>query len=183
MLSSMMRGLAPCNGRRYRVASVLALCFVLVSLPGCNAYISVLERGENPIPAPAATVMPRDHAVAILGVDFDPPLDYAALAATGSVTLLAAIENQGLSDETNLRVSARLIDPTQAAGQNELLNETVVIGSLRAGEIRTVRFSEVSQLPARLDRYQLAVELQPVPGEVYTADNFRSYDIVLNSGE
>ena len=76
------------------------------------------------------TAVPQAHAVAIIGVDFDPALDYSQILSNGGVTLLVAVENQGLATETNVELKARLLDTADGAGPRELLNDTVLIRSL-----------------------------------------------------
>jgi hypothetical protein len=147
-----------------------------LGLSGCTSHVEVLP-DNPPTPVPVATVAAREHAVAILGIDFDPPLDYAQAMANSDVILTAALKNQGTSDEPEVRVSARLVD----ASRQELLHETVVVRALRAGEMRQVRFTQVPDLPALQNHYQLIVELDPVKGETDTRSHSRTFDIVVRS--
>jgi hypothetical protein len=160
------------------VASALAL-LVTIALAGCATNVAVLQVSPS-TPAPAATVVPSSHALSVLGVDFDPPLD-AHLVASAGVTLVVAINNEGLSDETDVRVSARLLDPAASDSAGDLFNQTVAVGALRAGEVRLVRFPTVSAIPPRLNRYRLAVEVLPAKGETDLQDNYRAFDIVLSN--
>ena len=157
----------------------LALLLALLILPGCTSAIEVLQLATA-TPCAIATVTPQEHALAILAIDFDPPLDYNQVLSNGSVTLLVAIENQGLSLESNVRVTARLLDPADSSRSSDLLDETVTLKTLPAGTLRVVRFTPVSRLPLR-NKYQLVVQLEPVAGEADTSDNFRSYDILTHS--
>ena len=150
----------------------LMLALALTVLPGCTSDIEVLQPAG---PAGAATVVPQEHDLALVAVEFDPPLSSAQVLADG-VTLLVAVENRGLTDEQNVGVTARLCEQASGGGQVELLAETITLDMLRPGEIRAVRFTQVSQLPLRAD-YGLVLELMPVPGESYLADNARTYDI------
>jgi hypothetical protein len=158
------------------VKSVLILLLALVVLPGCTSAVEVLQPMAA-TPQPVATVAPCAHELAILAVDFDPPLNYTRIVSNGGVTLLVAVENRGLSEEKEVLVSARLWDP---ADQRELVGETVCVRSLAAGEVLVVRFTQVSQLPRR-DNYQLIVQIGPTAGETDTADNVRTYDIVVHT--
>jgi hypothetical protein len=155
----------------------LVLMSVLLLLPGCTSAVE-LRVFAAPTALPAATVIPREHAIAIIGVDFDPPLDYGQLAANSGVSLLVAVHNEGLSPESDIRVKARLLDPAAQSGERELLNEIVSVKMLVPGELRVVRFSQVSALPERA-RYELEVQVEPVPGETDTTDNFRTYEIAV----
>jgi hypothetical protein len=162
--------------RRFWLGLVL-LAAVLV-LPGCAPHIEVLQ---SPVatPWPVATVAPERHALAVRGVDFEPPLDVFQMTMSGGVTLLAAVQNRGLSAERDVRVTARLVDP---GNLQELLNETVTLPILTPGEVRIARFTQVSDLPRR-PSYRLLVHVEPVQGETDTADNAVSYDIVVHVQE
>jgi len=172
----------PSPSRRLLGCAVAGLILIIISatLLGCQSSIEVVTPAVTPI-IPAVTVVPQAHAVAIIGVDFDPALDYDQIISNGGVTLLVAVENQGLATETNLELKSRLLDTANRASPKELLNETMIIRSLGPHEVRVVRFNEVTDLPVR-DRYQLVAELAPVPGERDLSDNTRSYDILVHNG-
>lgn len=155
----------------------LLLLFILVALPACQPSIVLLPPGDVPYLG-VATVVPALHSVSLIGVDFDPPLDYNQIISNGGVTLLVAIENLGLSTEPTVHITARLLDPADSAGQVELLNETVTTKSLAPGEVRVVRFTQVSELPLR-ERYSLAIEVSTASGELGLEDSTRIFDIVV----
>jgi hypothetical protein len=167
----------------------LALLVALIVLSGCSPRIEMLQTAAA-TPVPVATVVPEAHALAILAIDFDPPfdrlragfLDYAQIVSNGGVTLLVAVENRGLSEEKDVRVSARLLDGTEQVPQRELLAETVTIRSLPANELRVVCFTQVSQLPQRAG-YRLLVQVEPVAGETDVTDNYRTYDILIHADD
>lgn len=161
------------------VKSGLILLLALIVLPGCTSAVEVLQPAVA-TPQAVATVVPRAHELAVLAVDFDPPLNYTRIMSSGGVTLLVAVENRGLSEEKEVSVSARLLAPNDQSGPRELASETVCVKSLAAGEVRVVRFNQVSQLPQH-DSYQLVVQIEPVAGEADAADNVRSYDIVVRT--
>ena len=170
----------PHLGRRGALSPVLALLTLALLVSGCAPYVAIL-RPAVPGEAPAATLAPRRNALSILAVDFDPPLDGRTLSI-GGVALLVSVRNEGLSDENDVAVTARLLDLASPGGQSELFSDTVFAGSLRSGEMRVVRFSPVSGVPALLDQYQLTVEIQPAPDHVYAGDS-RSYDIMMSRGD
>lgn len=147
-------------------------------LTACQPFIEVVQPPTTP--AGLATVVPADRAVGIIGVDFDPPLEYDQILTNGGVTLLVAIENRGRITESSIEVTARLRDPTAREEAADLLNETVTIRSLKPGEVRVVRFTQVTELPVR-ERYGLVVELGAVAGEVDLGDNVHSFDIVVRN--
>ena len=157
----------------------IVVLFAVGSLLGCIPGVEVLQPATS---MPLATVAPEEHALAIIGVDFDPPLDHAQVLANGGVTLLVAIENRGLADEAEVKLAVRLLDGAAGQGDRVLLNERVTLKELVAGEVRILPFTQVSQLPQR-NSYELVVALDPVPGERDIADNYRTYDILIHAGE
>jgi len=167
-------------GRPGRSGVGLALLLAMLILPGCTLSIEV-SPGAGRTSA-AATAVPQTHALALAAVDFDPPLDYNQIILSRGVTLLVAVANQGLSEESHIRVTARLVVPDAAGGPRELMNELVVIRSLAAGELRVVRFSQGTNLPRR-GRYRLHVQVEPVAGEADTGDNAHAYDILIHGGD
>lgn len=164
-----------------RAFTILRLILVSTVLLGCQPLIEVVQPPTPPV-SPVATVTPDERGVAIMGVDFDPPLDAGQLLQTGGVTLLVAVENQGQVVEPSVRVNARLFDPAAAGKVVDLANETVTIRGLEPGELRVVRFTQVTELPVR-SRYKLVVEVTPVPGEAERQDNVKTYDIIVRSQE
>ena len=158
----------------------LILIAISATLLGCQSSIEVVTPAVSPT-LPVVTAVPQAHAVAIIGVDFDPALDYSQILSNGGVTLLVAVENLGLATETNVELNARLLDTADEAGPRELLNDTVLIRSLAPREVRVVRFNQVTDLPVR-ERYKLVAELSPVLGELELSDNARSFDIVVHDG-
>jgi len=162
------------------VLTGLILIALSTALLGCQSSIEVVTPAVTPV-LPAVTAVPQAHDVAIIGVDFDPALNYNQIISNGGVTLLVAVENQGLATETNVELKARLLDTADEASPRELLNDTVMIRSLLPHEVRVVRFNQVTDLPLR-ERYKLVAELSPVPGERGLSDNSRSFDILVHEG-
>ena len=164
-----------------RLIPGVVLALVSAALVACQSSIEFVQPAAPSAPSapPVVTVAPSAHAVAIMGVDFDPSLDYSQITSNGGVTLLVAIKNLGLAVEPKVEVKARLLDPVDRGKPVELLNEIVIATSLSPGEVRVVHFTQVSDLPLR-QRYKLEVELEPVPGERDLRDNTRSYDILVH---
>ncbi len=184
MLQPAIRATGPLFLRRVALVSLLIL--VSTVLLGCQPLIEVVQPaapGEvgNAVPV-LATVAPDERGVAIMGIDFDPPLEAGQLIASGGVTLLVAIENQGQIVEPSVRVTARLFDPDAPAKAGDLANETVTVKSLNPRELRVVRFTQVTELPLR-EHYKLLVEVTPLPGERERGDNVKTYDIIVRSAE
>ena len=161
-----------------RALSVLVIILASVSLLGCQPSIEVVQP-NSPLAPP--TVMPDERGLAIIGVDFDPPLEAGQILTSGGVTLLVAVENQGRVTEPTARVSARLFD-SESPRAADLASETVTVRSLEPGELRVVRFTQVTNLPVR-SHYKLAVEVSPAPGERELTDNVRTYDIIIHPPE
>lgn len=176
----MILSIQPWTGATFlrRGFPLLVLLIAAVVLSGCQPSIEV-EEPMSPLARP--TVVPEDRGVAILGVDFDPPLEAGQLLANGGVTLLVAVENQGQQAEPTVRVTARLYDP-QSPRAADLANETITVRGLAPGELRVVRFTQVTDLPVRM-RYKLTVEASTLPGEHQLDDNRRVYDILVRAAE
>jgi hypothetical protein len=161
--------------------AVPILIIVCLTLLGCQSSIEIVTPAATSV-LPIVTAVPQAHAVAIVGVDFDPALDYNQILSNGGITLLVAVENRGLTAETNVVLEARLLDMADKAGPRELLNDMVTIRSLAPGEVHVVRFNQVADLPVR-ERYKLVTELSPVRGERELSDNVRSFDILVHDGK
>jgi hypothetical protein len=161
-----------------RAISLLVLVAVSATLLGCQPSIEVVQP-VSPLAPP--TVMPEEHGLAIMGVDFDPPLEAGQILTSGGVTLLVALENQGQFTEPTARVTARLYDP-ESPRSADLASETITVRGLAPRELRVIRFTQVTDLPVRM-RYKLAVEVSPAPGERELLDNVRIYDILVHPPE
>jgi hypothetical protein len=160
---------------------MLGVFLSIVVLTGCVSDVAVTG-APGLAPTAATTATPEEHGLGVIAVDFDPALEYDQILLDGGVSLLVAVQNSGLSDEADVQVTARLIDPAADAADALLLNETVIVPAIEAGELQVVRFSQVTQLPLR-DSYRLEVSVAPVSGEDNTSDNDRSYDIVISQGD
>ena len=173
-----MRYLPPVTNLRGVSVGFMLIQFIL---SGCVSYHEVLQ-GAPAGPAPISTVTPSEHSLAILDIDFDPPLDDWQILQRG-ITLLVAVHNQGLADEADVYISVRLTDPEADFAVRELMNDTVVVRSLPAGKMQVVAFPPFSGLPPQRERFLLEVEIEPVPGEVDTRDNVRTYEITVRQEE
>lgn len=160
-----------------RVLALLALMLCSLSLSGCDP-VEIKEQVPAPLDeAPVAyESRPVEHDLAILAIDFDPPLDNEELwAQPEQVTLLVALENRGLSPEQEAKVSAELCDLYQS---EPLLRQSTTLAGLAPGEVEVVRFSGISNVPYRR-RYQLEVRIAPVDGEWALANNARVYELTI----
>ncbi len=169
--------------RLHRVVPVLLVLLAALALTACQPLIEVVQPPSSAAPvSPPATVTPDERGVAIMGVDFDPPLDASQIMSNGGVTLLVAIENEGQVTEPLVRVSARLSDSHDGSTLSELINETITVRSLAPDEVRVVRFTQVTELPLR-SHYKLAVEVLPIAGERDCDDNVKTYDIIVRGAD
>lgn len=165
---------------RYRMALVVSAGLLLLLTAACQPAIQVFQ--SDVAPMAVATVVPSPHALAVVGVDFDPSLQYEQIMAAGGVSLIAAVHNQGQHTESDVAVTAQLYDRAARGKPTPLLNETIVIETLEPGDVRLVRFGQVTALPLR-GRYELVVQVSAVTGETDRSDNVRIYEIVVNDAK
>ncbi len=170
----------PENGKLVlpRTAGILAL--VLVSLVAC---VDVEVVDKTPIAStPDAFTSPlevgqENHNLAVLAVDFDPPLDYQQLIVRReSLALLVAVENTGTATERDITVRAQLSTP---ADPEFVLTQGASVASLAPGEIKVVRFARLGEIPYH-QSYYLEVAVDPVDGETDLSDNRRAFDIQIH---
>jgi len=163
--------------------SELHLILVLLTVMLCSLSLSGCGRMEmlEQVPAPLTEVSrgemfpPAEHDLAILAIDFNPPLDYRDLwAEQEQVTLLIAVENRGLSQEKEVKVSAKLSDPHKS---ETLLRQSTTLTGLAPGEVQVVRFTGIS-MPYR-SAYRLEVEVSPAEGEWALANNAKIYELTI----
>ena len=157
----------------------VALALAAVALSGC-IKVEVVDRSPSVTAASLATqeeVAP-EHDLAVLAVDFDPPLEYdeiVALKTRGEgITLLVAIENMGTSAEQNVVVKVTL---SRDNGKTVFLQKEGLIETIAPGEIKIVQFKD-TEIPFSY-AYQLDVQAVAVAGEVRVGDNQRRYDLLI----
>ncbi len=164
--------------KRLKLALVSCVLFVTASFAGCAGGVEIRPLGQPGGPPPATRVE-SERAIAVLGVDYDPPVEgWTAGSLDEGVTLLVAVANQGRLPAENVSVTVSLLDPGAPPGAPVLGSETQVIKALAPGQVTQVRFAAISRLPERA-RYVLRVEARPLPGETEVTDNERAYDIRL----
>ncbi|OQA45961.1 MAG: hypothetical protein BWY52_01034 [Chloroflexi bacterium ADurb.Bin325] len=157
------------------------LLILALGVSACLPGVRVVRPEEELSPLPPPTVAPMAHNVAIMGIDFDPPLSADAELQNG-VTLLVAVANQGLSMEPVVNVTARLLDPLLAGIGDDLQRETVLLRDLAPAEVRIVRLATVNALPRR-NHYQLVIEIAPLAGEEDLRDNVQTYDVLIGEAD
>ena len=162
-------------------ACLMALIVLTFGMAACMPGVQVVRPAEEVSPLPLPTAVPMSHNVAVVGVDFDPPLNVGVDLHTG-VTLLVAVANRGLNTEPVVNVTTRLLDPLLDGAGEDLQHETVILRDLAPDEVRIVRLASVSELPAR-NRYQLVIQIAPLNDEGELGDNGQIYDVLVGEGE
>jgi hypothetical protein len=159
-------------------ASIITL--LLLGLAGC-AEVEVVDttpglEADNGFASPLPAD-PGRHDLAVLAVDFDPPLSYQELIIRRrSIALLVVIENRGTATERDVAVRAELTTPED---KRLLLSRTSGLKSIAPGEIQIVRFDDLHKLPYH-ETYHLEVAVEPAPGEGNTSDNNKAFDIQIH---
>ncbi len=169
--------------RRAKMRCVWLLALVVtLALSGC-VKISVVDRtSTTTLPPVEAKVGSNvdEHDLAVLAIDFDPPLEYEQImAAKEGITLLVAVENSGDSSENNVTIQAEL---STDDGQIVILEDENLIPNIAPGEITIVRFKSLGDIPYR-NAYRLKVWIEPVSGEARITNNQKSYDLYVTQPE
>jgi hypothetical protein len=156
------------------------LMLTLVTLAGC-VEVNVVDTTPaattpntfvSPLPAGA-----KDHNLAVLIADLDPPLNYQQLILRRqAVTLLVAVENTGSSTERDVTVRAELSTPDDP---DLLITQGASVASIAPGEIQVVRFARLGEIPYH-QNYHLEVRVDPVTGENNLSDNQLAFDIQIH---
>jgi hypothetical protein len=165
--------------RRLRVALLLSVLLSGV-LTGCSQVQIESRPFDLPTSAEQAVpAKPSEHNVAILAIDFDPPLDtIASIRDLDGVNLIIAVENSGLATERDLTVRAELrLDNRDPA---PVLVRLTTIDQIAPGEIKVVRLRGLSEIPIRPE-YWLKVRALPVAGESNVTDNQRIFRLRLGN--
>lgn len=160
-----------------RLALVVGL--VVLSLTGCIRVevVDHQEEIEKETPSPSR-LAPDEHDLAILAVDFEPQLDYDQIVNNpDGITLLIAVENTGISTESDVLVEVQL---SCDEGRTIIVERSAEIASIAAGETQVVRFAQIPRPPYR-PIYQLSVQAVAVLGETNLVNNSRVYDISITS--
>jgi hypothetical protein len=161
---------------------MMTMTLTSLALAGC-AEVKIVDRSSGSLNALSlSTVMtPIDeHDLAVLAIDFAPPLGYEQIVVKGEqATLLVAVENLGLRTATDVVVKARLSDYQE---DTPILEKTCHIDTIAPGQIKIARFKDISRIPYR-QAYRLKVWVLPVLGEIGTANNQRSYELYISMSE
>lgn len=157
---------------------VAVLVLGLVSMVGC-VEVEELESTSELLAPEVDSPLPEgkeEHNLAVLAVDFDPPLEYEKLILRReAITMLVAIENTGGSTEQNVVVQAQLSSPDDP---DLLLSQDAGVDSIAPGEVQIVRFPPLEEIPYH-EFYHLEVMVHPVVGELDLGDNGKAFDIQI----
>ena len=165
------------SSRVFVAFSVLLLA--VVTLGGC-VNVEVVDRSATaldsvPILEPE---VPQEHDLAVLAVDFDPPLDYQEIIARKSrgegITLLVAVENIGVRTERDVLVQARL---SERSSETTYVEKQGTIETIAPGEIKIVHLRD-TDIPFSFE-YTLSVFVLPVAGEMRIDNNSKTYDLLI----
>ncbi|MGB9594351.1 MAG: hypothetical protein ACPL7R_09485, partial [Anaerolineae bacterium] len=153
---------------------------LLVVLTGCTQFqIETRQLDVFTTTAQEVAARPPEHDVAVLAIDFDPPLDtIRSLDDLKAVSLLVAVENTGLVSERNVVIRAELrLDNREPS---PALVRTATVEQLAPGEVKVIRMQGLSEIPIRSE-YWLRVRATPVLGETDITDNQRIYRLQLTN--
>ncbi len=147
----------------------------LFSLTGC-VEVQVIDTTPDaltsPLPAPNGK-----HNLAVLAVDFDPPLSYQQLTVyRQGVELLVAIENSGSVTERDVAVRAWLSSPEDP---DFVLSQEAALKEIAPGEVQIVRFSRLTEIPYH-QTFRLEVAVDALDGESDYGDNQKAFDIQIS---
>lgn len=168
------------RGEMRRIWFVMVIMMLTsLSLAGC-AEVKIVDRAPGSLDTLSLSKIrtPVDeHDLAVLAIDFDPPLEYEQIVVKGEqATLLVAVENIGLQTATGVKVKARL---SAYEDETPILEKTCHIDTIAPGQIKIARFKDISRIPYR-QAYRLQVWVLPVLGEIGVANNQKSYDLYIN---
>ena len=168
------------SGNAKKAALAVMIAFLaLLAASGC-VRVQVVDSEPTPVHTPLPlqmnTAIAEEHDLAVLAIDFDPPLEYKEIIKKeGRLTLLVAVENTGICTENDVQVGAELsIDK----GRTVIITQTGSIETIAPGEIKIIRFHGLRQIPIRTN-YLLTVWVTPVKGEAHTANNQKRYELQI----
>jgi hypothetical protein len=154
---------------------------VLVLLAGCAEVEVVDKTPDANAPEQLIEPLPADdgkHNLAVMAVDFDPPLSYKQLIVRRqAIALLVVVENTGTETEQDVAVQAQLSTPEDP---EFALTRDASVASIAPGEVQIVRFDRLGEIPYH-QAYYLEVVVESVDGEVDLSDNSKAFDIQIRT--
>lgn len=169
----------PRNGNP-KLPWITGALLILVLLAGCADVEVVDKTPAASSPEQLTEPLPVDdgkHNLAVMAVDFDPPLSYEQLIVRReAIALLVVVENTGTETEQDVVVQARLTTP---ADPEFVLTQDASVASIAPGEVQIVRFDGLADIPYH-QAYFLEVVVVPVNGEIDLGDNSKAFDIQIH---
>lgn len=164
--------------RLLKVAAFVALTLATMASGGC-IKIQVVDSTPGALEAtPLPEEAVEEHDLAVLAVDFDPPLVYEEIVARRNrgegITLLVAVENAGVHTEQDVSVEVEL---SKDGGETAILYKEGRVDTIAPGEIKIVQFKD-ADIPFSY-AYTLRVDVIPVAGETRLHDNQKQYDLLI----
>jgi len=152
---------------------LVALLIALLLVAGCTGV--QVQEGAASLTGSALGGHESVGSVAIVGIDFDPPLQYADTLRRQGVTLLVAVENRGSEPVDEAWLVARLI-ATGPQHERLVLERTGVVSGLKPGQVTVYRFPRLRNIPLRRS-YALDVKVFADAAGSATPLAERRYDI------
>ncbi len=170
----------PTNAKLVLLKASFVLTLALVTLAGC-ADIQVVDTTPAAVTSDTftspLTTESKAHDLAVLTLDFDPPLNYQQLIVRRqSVKLLVAVENHGSSTERDVIVRVELTTPEDP---DLIVTQAASLASIAPGEIQVASFGRLGELPYH-QIYHLEVMVDSVAGESNLANNRKAFDIQIH---
>ena len=169
------------RNRRLKLPWITGALLILAMLAGCAEVEVVDKTPAASTPELLTSPLAEDdgkHNLAVMAVDFDPPLSYKQLIIRRqAIALLVVVENTGTETEQDVAVQARLSAP---ADPEFVLTQDASVASIAPGEVQIVRFDGLDKIPYH-PAYYLEVVVVPVDGEIELSDNSKAFDIQIRS--
>lgn len=164
------------NGRYAALARLLLVLAVVAGL--MLTACSEAQVGDGAHVQHLLSAEADEHAaINILGVDFDPPLDYLTTLQDQSVTLLVALENRGRAPVRDVRIAARLY---LGRGNDRVIARDGLVQEVPPGQVIVYRFPRLHALPLRRT-YTLEVRVLTADG--HRLLNRRTYTVTLQGDD
>ena len=162
------------SGTRAGTHTLMALLLSLaLSLAACVRITVEPEAAARGTPVETPASQQEGPDLAVIAIDFDPPLRPDGLVAAGQTTLLGVVENRGRVAAEQVQVEARLLG---GESSELLLAIATTVDRIVPGETRLVRFSGVPSLPLR-SAYLLRINIPTVPDELSISNNQRTFSL------
>ena len=168
------------RNRKSMLPWITGVLLILTALAGC-AEVDIVDKtpvaGTPEHVASPSAAGDGNHNLAVMAVDFDPPLSYKQLILhRQAVALLVVVENRGAQSEQDVVVRAQLSTPENP---DFVLTQDASVTSIAPGEVQIVRFASLGKIPYH-QAYYLEVVVEPVDGEVDLSDNSKAFDIQIH---